>query len=156
MATNSTFIRIDMKIFVLFLITVCLFTGITGFSQQNADEKAILKILQKQEADWNAGDVNSFMEGYWKSDSLAFIGAKGPTYGWKNTLENYKVRYPDRATMGTLKFTILRLNALDKNAYFVIGKWHLTRPEKGDIGGHYTLVFRKIAGKWLIVSDHTS
>ena len=145
-----------MKIFAFFLITACLFTGITGFSQQNADEKAILKILQKQEADWNAGDVNSFMEGYWKSDSLAFIGAKGPTYGWKNTLENYKVRYPDRATMGTLKFTILRLNALDKNAYFVIGKWHLTRPEKGDIGGHYTLVFRKIAGKWLIVSDHTS
>ncbi|AXE17977.1 DUF4440 domain-containing protein [Runella rosea] len=145
-----------MKIFALFLIATCLFTGITGFSQQNADEKAILKILQKQEADWNAGDVNSFMEGYWKSDSLAFIGAKGPTYGWKNTLENYKVRYPDRATMGTLKFTILRLNALDKNAYFVIGKWHLTRPEKGDIGGHYTLVFRKIGRKWLIVSDHTS
>lgn len=145
-----------MKIFALFLIATCLFTGMTGFSQQNADEKAILKILQKQEADWNAGDVNSFMEGYWKSDSLAFIGAKGPTYGWKNTLENYKVRYPDRATMGTLKFTILRLNALDKNAYFVIGKWHLTRPEKGDIGGHYTLVFRKIGRKWLIVSDHTS
>lgn len=156
MATNSTIICIDMKIFALFLIATCLFTGMTGFSQQNADEKAILKILQKQEADWNAGDVNSFMEGYWKSDSLAFIGAKGPTYGWKNTLENYKVRYPDRATMGTLKFTILRLNALDKNAYFVIGKWHLTRPEKGDIGGHYTLVFRKIGRKWLIVSDHTS
>lgn len=145
-----------MKIFTFFLIITCFFTGFTGFSQQNADEKAILKILQKQEADWNAGDVNSFMEGYWKSDSLAFIGARGPTYGWKNTLENYKVRYPDRASMGTLKFTILRLNALDKNAYFVIGKWYLTRPEKGDIGGYYTLVFRKIGGKWLIVSDHTS
>jgi ketosteroid isomerase-like protein len=125
-------------------------------AQQNPEQKAIMALLMKQEADWNAGNVNAFMEGYWKSDSLAFIGAKGPTYGWQNTLNNYKVRYPDRATMGTLKFTILRLNPLDKNAYFVIGQWHLTRPEKGDIGGHFTLVFRKISGKWLIVSDHTS
>lgn len=145
-----------MKTFRLFLIASLLLTATIGFTQQNADEKSILKLLQKQEADWNAGDVNAFMEGYWKSDSLAFIGAKGPTYGWQNTLDNYKIRYPDRAAMGTLKFTILRLNALDRNAYFVIGKWHLTRPEKGDIGGHYTLVFRKIKGKWLIVSDHTS
>lgn len=145
-----------MKTLRLFLIASLLLTSTIGFTQKNADEKAILQLLQKQEGDWNAGDVNAFMEGYWKSDSLAFIGAKGPTYGWKNTLDNYKVRYPDRATMGTLKFTILRLNALDKNAYFVIGNWHLTRPEKGDIGGHYTLVFRKIGGKWLIVSDHTS
>jgi ketosteroid isomerase-like protein len=125
-------------------------------AQQNPDQKAIMQLLMKQEADWNAGNVDAFMEGYWKSDSLAFIGAKGPTYGWQNTLNNYKVRYPDRATMGTLKFTIVRLNPLDKNAYFIIGQWHLTRPEKGDIGGHFTLVFRKINGKWLIVSDHTS
>ncbi|WP_428657463.1 YybH family protein [Runella sp.] len=145
-----------MKKYLFFLIAFYLISGNVCYSQQNNDEKVILKLLQKQEADWNAGNVNAFMEGYWKSDSLAFVGAKGPTYGWKNTLENYKVRYPDRATMGTLKFTILRLNALDKNAYFVIGKWHLTRPEKGDIGGHYTLVFRRIGGKWLIVSDHTS
>ncbi|AEI49584.1 YybH family protein [Runella slithyformis] len=145
-----------MKTLRLFLIASLMLSATSGFTQKNADEKAILKLLQKQEADWNAGNVNAFMEGYWKSDSLAFVGAKGPTYGWNNTLENYKVRYPDRAAMGTLKFTILRLNALDKNAYFVIGKWHLTRPEKGDIGGHYTLVFRKISGKWLIVSDHTS
>lgn len=145
-----------MKTLRLFLIASLMLSATSGFTQKNADEKAILKLLQKQENDWNAGDVNAFMEGYWKSDSLAFIGAKGPTYGWQNTLDNYKVRYPDRATMGTLKFTILRLNALDRNAYFVIGKWHLTRPEKGDIGGHYTLVFRKIGKKWLIVSDHTS
>lgn len=135
--------------FLFISITICR-------AQQIPDQKVIMQLLMKQEADWNAGNVDAFMEGYWKSDSLAFIGAKGPTYGWQNTLDNYKVRYPDRATMGSLKFTILRMNPLDKNAWFVIGQWHLTRPEKGDIGGHFTLVFRKINGKWLIVSDHTS
>jgi ketosteroid isomerase-like protein len=145
-----------MKNQILFIFSFLLATYSICQAQQNPDQKAIRHLLMKQEADWNAGNIDAFMEGYWKSDSLAFIGAKGPTYGWQNTLNNYKVRYPDRATMGTLKFTILRLNPLDKNAYFVIGQWHLTRPEKGDIGGHFTLVFRKISGTWLIVSDHTS
>lgn len=145
-----------MKNWFLFIFAFLLVSYSVCQAQQSSDQKDIMQLLMKQEADWNAGNVDAFMEGYWKSDSLAFIGAKGPTYGWQNTLNNYKVRYPDRVTMGTLKFTILRLNPLDKNAYFVIGQWHLTRPEKGDIGGHFTLVFRKIGSKWLIVSDHTS
>ncbi len=123
---------------------------------QTTDKDAIIKLMNKQETDWNVGNIPSFMEGYWKSDSLAFVGANGPTYGWQNTLDNYNRRYPDRATMGTLKFTILKLQILDKTVATVIGKWQLTRPEKGDIGGHFTLVFRKIKGKWLIISDHTS
>ena len=123
---------------------------------QTTDKDAIIKLMNKQETDWNVGNIPSFMEGYWRSDSLAFVGANGPTYGWQNTLDNYNRRYPDRATMGTLKFTILKLQILDKTVATVIGKWQLTRPEKGDIGGHFTLVFRKIKGKWLIISDHTS
>jgi len=26
----------------------------------------------------------------------------------------------------------------------------------GDVGGHYTLLFRKIKGEWVIVADHSS
>ena len=127
-----------------------------AFAQKNNDEKEILSLLNRQTADWNAGKIDAFMEGYWKSDSLSFMGASGVTYGWQNTLNNYKKRYPDLATMGQLKFDIVRMNLLDQNAYYIIGKWALTRPEKGNIGGYFSLVFRKIKGKWLIVSDHTS
>ncbi len=144
MKTTSTF----LIVFLLF------FTQKT--KAQTADKAAILKLMTEQESNWNAGNIPAFMEGYWKSDSLAFVGSKGPTYGWQNTLDGYNRRYPDRATMGTLKFTILKLQILDKTVGFVIGQWHLTRPEKGDVGGHFTLVFKKIKGKWLIISDHTS
>ena len=144
MKTTSTILIIFLLFFVQKTIA------------QTTDKTAIIKLMNKQEADWNAGNIPSFMDGYWKSDSLTFVGASGPTYGWKNTLDGYNRRYPDRATMGMLKFTILKLQILDKTVASVIGKWHLTRPEKGDVGGHFTLVFRKIKGKWLIISDHTS
>ncbi|WP_229201717.1 YybH family protein [Arsenicibacter rosenii] len=125
-------------------------------AQSAADRKAILGILSRQEGDWNAGRVESFMKGYWPSDSLTFIGKVGVTKGYQATLENYKKRYPNRASMGTLKFSILKLEFLAPDAAYVIGRWHLTRPEVGDAGGHFTLLWRKIKGEWLIVSDHSS
>jgi ketosteroid isomerase-like protein len=144
-----------MKTISTILIVLSLFF-IDKSIAQTTDKAAILKLMSQQETAWNAGNIPLFMEGYWKSDSLAFVGSKGPTYGWQNTLDGYNRRYPDRATMGTLKFTILKLQILDKTIGFVIGKWQLIRPEKGDVGGHFTLIFKKINGKWCIISDHTS
>jgi hypothetical protein len=123
---------------------------------QNKDEIAILKLLENQTIQWNEGNTERFMVGYWASDSLMFIGSKGLTWGYDNTLANYKKRYPDRAAMGTLKFDILKLKPMGKKNYFVVGKWHLTRPDVGDIGGHFSLVFEKIKGQWVIVADHSS
>ena len=130
--------------------------GSNLMAQSAADRATILATLDRQTTDWNAGNIAAFMNGYWESDSLMFVGKNGVTYGYQNTYQGYLKRYPDRATMGTLKFDILHLSFPAKRAAFVVGKWHLTRPEAGDVGGHYTLLWRKIKGKWVIVCDHTS
>ena len=124
-------------------------------SAQTKDESAIRGILDNQTAAWNRGDIESFMKGYWENDSLMFIGKSGVTYGWSNTLKNYKKNYPDTATMGKLAFTLIEVKKLSKEYYHVTGKWFLKR-SIGDIGGHYTLLFRKINGRWVIISDHSS
>ncbi len=120
------------------------------------DKKEILEILLQQQNSWNKGDIPAFMNGYWRSDSLMFVGKSGVTYGWENTLKNYQKSYPNAETMGKLHFTVLKLEILDKKNAFLVGKWHLTRPEKGDVGGHFTLFWKKIKGKWCIVADHSS
>ncbi|QRR02693.1 YybH family protein [Dyadobacter sandarakinus] len=125
-------------------------------AQSAADKQVVLGILNRQVDDWNKGDIASFMNGYWKSDSLMFVGKSGITYGYDATYSNYLKRYPDRATMGKLKFTFLNFSFPGKDVAFVVGKFHLTRPEKGDLEGHYTLLWRKIDGRWVIVCDHTS
>lgn len=119
------------------------------------DRQAILKVLHTQQLAWNRGDVDAFMQGYWHSDSLVFVGKSAPAYGWQTTLEHYKKSYPDKATMGELTFSITKIDVLDKTNAFVLGGWHLKR-EKGDVGGYFTLWFKKIGGKWVIVCDHTS
>jgi hypothetical protein len=76
---------------------------------------------------WNRGDIENFMKGYWENDSLMFIGKNGITYGWTNTLNNYKKGYPDTAAMGKLSFNINTVKRLSKEYYYVVGKWHLQR-----------------------------
>lgn len=122
---------------------------------QTKDAKAILQLLDRQEKSWNQGDINQFMNGYWENDSLVFVGKNGLTYGYNNTLANYKKNYPDKTYMGKLKFTILSMKALGSQFYSIIGKWELTRTV-GNLSGHYTLLLKKINGDWKIISDHSS
>ena len=140
-----------MRCFFLMLLLVISFSS----KSQSKDEQVILHSLQKQKMAWNNGDLVSFMKTYWNSDSLMFIGKSGVTYGWQNTLDNYKRGYPDTASMGKLHFDILHVKRLSMLYFSVVGKWQLKR-SVGDISGHFTLLFKKIGNRWLIVSDHSS
>ena len=142
-----------MKKFLFLLISL---NFSVAYAQTDDDKKQIFNILDRQTKAWNQGKVVDFMNGYWESDSLMYIGKSGVTYGYIATLQRYKKNYPDKSTMGTLKFDIIKVNFISKDACFVVGKWHLTRPEKGDVGGYYTLLWRKMNGNWVIVSDHSS
>ncbi len=137
-------------------VVIALLLTATTFAQKSAKaEKAIRTVMAEQEVAWNNGNLEAFMEGYLHTDSLCFVGSRGLTYGWAATLANYRKGYPSRDAMGTLNFDILKVDVLSKKSAFVIGKWHLTR-KSGDVGGHYTLLWKKVNGKWLIVADHSS
>ena len=137
------------------LLSSILLTFSLIMSAQNKDEKAILDILDRQTKSWNEGNLDAFMNGYWQNDSLVFIGKSGLSYGYANALSNYQKTYSDTAQMGKLNFNILQLKRLSHEYYYVIGKWYLKR-SVGDISGQYTLLFRKINGRWTIIADHSS
>ncbi|MDO7845768.1 nuclear transport factor 2 family protein [Hymenobacter sp. M29] len=120
------------------------------------DAAAIRQVLTTQTAAWNRGDIPGFMQGYWQSDSLVFIGRKGPTYGWQQTLDNYKKGYPNADAMGKLDFSGLRITVLAPGAAQVVGHWHLARPAAGDVQGYFLLVLRQFDGQWKVVADHTN
>lgn len=119
------------------------------------DENEIFQVLNDQESSWNRGDIDAFMTGYWNNEELTFTGARGMTKGWKQTLANYKKGYPDKSAMGILKFTVIKTQVLAQDCYSMIGRYELKRV-KDKPSGYFSLIWKKIDGKWLIVSDHTS
>lgn len=122
--------------------------------QSKQDVKEVIKNMKTQETSWNDGKIWAFMEYYWNSDSLKFIGSKGITYGWQKTLDNYLKGYPTKDAMGILTFTVIEATQLSKTSIYVIGKWELSKDKP--VSGHFTLLWKKKNGKWVIVSDHTS
>lgn len=140
--------KILLSILLIFILVISTIA-------QATDEQSIRTILAQQTLAWNNGNQEAFMKGYWQSDSLMFIGKSGITYGWQKTLDNYKKNYPDTASMGKLNFDLLSVKPLAENYFFVVGKWHLTR-SIGDVGGVFTLLFRKVKNQWVIIADHSS
>jgi len=141
--------RIIFVPFVLLLFSQCTMQSTTD------PIKDIEKVLAGQTEAWNEGDIEKYMEGYWKSDNLKFIGKSGVTMGWNATLERYKKAYPGKAGMGQLDFVLLSEEKLGEECYLVIGKWHLKR-EADELNGHFSLIWKKINGKWVIIADHSS
>lgn len=139
-----------MKRFVFY---VCFF--LFAFTAMAQEKQAVLKVLDTQRLAWNKGNLEEFMQTYWKSDSLLFVGQNGPKYGWQTTLDNYRKSYPDKATMGILSFDIKDVRFISSSDAFVLGAWHLQR-EKDQPHGYFTLLLKRINGEWKIVSDHSS
>ena len=139
------------KVIIYFFMFSCIYS----FAQiEKGDVKTVSNNMKAQVLTWNNADIKGFMDHYWNSDSLMFIGSKGVTYGWQKTYDNYVKNYPNKEAMGILKFTIIKTEQLSKTSIYIIGKWELEKEKPA--GGHFTLLWKKINNKWVIVSDHTS
>jgi uncharacterized protein (TIGR02246 family) len=114
-------------------------------------------VWTKQVDAWNRGDLEGFMEGYWKSPDLVFFTNNGETRGWQQTLENYRKAYQsgDRK-MGTLDFPQLEFKELSPNAVLARGRWRLKMPDGKELTGMTSVTFQKLPEGWRIVHDHSS
>ncbi|MFM1807673.1 MAG: hypothetical protein RLZZ242_398 [Bacteroidota bacterium] len=140
------------------LLLALLFLSAFCWAQKQPHPKVdqmIDALFEHQIKAWNEADVTRFMLGYWNDERLIFVGSAGPTYGYQNTLNGYKKRYPDPKAMGRLAFDILEKRQWDRRTVQVIGRFTLYR-EKDTPTGHFSLLLRKMKGQWVIVSDHSS
>ncbi|WP_298494096.1 nuclear transport factor 2 family protein [uncultured Algibacter sp.] len=139
------------------VLLICMISFLNSFSQVDteADIKAINKVLKNQRIAWSNNNLEEYMEGYWKSDSLKFYGSNGVTYGWENTLERYQKAYPTKDHTGKLSFRINDISYISNNAYYVLGEYHIKR-DIGNADGIFMVIFKKINGEWKIIADTSS
>ena len=124
----------------------------------NRDAKAIAAVravLDTQVAAWNRGDIEGFMDGYWRSPETVFVSGDTVTHGWAVVLDRYKKGYDTREKMGTLAFSDLEIKVIGKDTAVATGRWQLTRA-KDTPHGRFTLIFRRTQEGWRIIHDHTS
>ena len=115
----------------------------------------IQSVLSGQQDAWNRGDIEAFMNGYARSASTVFVSGDEVTRGWETVRDRYRVKYSDRAKMGTLSFSALEVTMLSPDAAVVLGTWRLKR-DNDEPHGRFTLIFKRLPEGWRIVHDHTS
>ena len=116
---------------------------------------AITTLLEQQDDAWNRGDIDGFMDGYWRSSELRFASGGNVTRGWDETNARYRRVYATPDLMGRLVTSGYEIVMLSPDAAIAHGAWLLERASDRP-SGLYTLVLRKIDGEWLIVSDTTT
>lgn len=118
---------------------------------------AIRAALKRQEADWNKGDLEAFLTGYWNSPRVVFQSGGDRYDGWEAMRERYRERYKGEGkAMGRVAFSRIDIEPLGPAAALARGAWRLTLPDGSHPGGLFTLIFRHFPDGWKIVHDHTS
>jgi beta-aspartyl-peptidase (threonine type) len=119
--------------------------------------RAVRAVLDRQVADWNQGDLDAFLGGYWNSPKVVFQSGGQRIDGWNAMRERYRRRYQaEGRAMGRLEFSALDVEPLGPEAVLARGRWRLTMPDGTTPGGLFTVIFRKLPEGWKIVHDHTS
>ncbi len=147
---RNIFVCVLPLILVLTLLPVAMVRpdGIGDLAQE------LSTIVQLQARAWNEGNIDDFMQAYWKSEDLTFSSGGTTERGWEATKQRYLSRYPTREVMGKLTFSQLEVTPLGEQVAMMLGRWHLDRSES--IGGNFSLIWRKFDTVWLIVHDHSS
>jgi ketosteroid isomerase-like protein len=139
-------------------VTSCILMVITVFAAPEQTANALTQIrsvLQAQQAAWNRGDIDGFMNGYARSASTIFISEDTIRRGWQTVRDRYRKKYSSRAKMGTLAFSDLEITLLSSDSAMASGRWKLNRANDQP-HGRFTLILRRLPEGWRIVYDHTS
>jgi uncharacterized protein (TIGR02246 family) len=140
------------------IVLLCLFAQ-SALAADSAATSAVRNVLAVQKDAWNRGDIEGFMQGYWRSDDIRFAGGADYKYGWQATLDGYRKGYPDAAAMGKLDFDLIEVRELNPDVVYVFGKWHVARAnEAAEKAPHglFTLIVERKSGVWSITRDHSS
>jgi ketosteroid isomerase-like protein len=129
----------------------------TASAESDDAVKAVRAVLDRQVIDWNKGDLDGFLDGYWKSPKVVFQSGGQRFTGWEAMRDRYRSRYQGtRKAMGRLEFFELAIEILGKDAAMAIGRWRLFMSDGSKPAGLFTVIFRRLPEGWRIIHDHTS
>jgi ketosteroid isomerase-like protein len=146
----QTTLMLPITCYILTAASVC-----AAPDQPSNSVAEIQSVLTAQQDAWNRGEIDAFMTAYAQSASTVFVSENEVTRGWETVRDRYRVKYSDRAKMGTLSFSEIEVTMLSSDAAVVLGRWKLKRA-KDEPYGRFTLVFKRLPEGWRIVHDHTS
>lgn len=144
---------------------LALLIALPAVAQTTPDARAAIEVGMKDSAEgWNRGEVDRFLAIYSDDPATSFTGSDGIARGKTGIRARYLVSYRDQfggtasAPRTMLSFTFEDFRMIGPDHALLIARWKLTKPgdDAGAKSGMTSLVFRREAGGWKIIADHSS
>lgn len=147
-----------VEFIALAAIAGVIFLALSAASPNHNDiADSVRRELDGQVAGWNRGDLPRFLESYWADDRLTFYSGGDVTTGWNQTRDRYEKRYRGEGKeMGKLTFESPEVVVISPNDALARGRYTVVFTKGEPQVGLYSVLMRKVGGKWRIVHDHTS
>ena len=106
--------------------------------------RAVRAVLDQQVRDWNKGDLDGFLTGYWNSPKVVFMSGGNRFDGFEAMRDRYRRRYKaEGKAMGELAFADLDVEPLGPDWAVAPGRFRLSMPDGTKPTGLFTVIVRK-------------
>jgi len=123
---------------------------------ENNSISAIEAILNAQASAWSRGDLDGYLDHFWRDPRLYYGSVNTVVRGWDALRASYASRYGEGAQLGHLQFSNVEIELMSEDIAKVTGRFDVT-DAAFPASGTYLIVLRKFAGKgWKVVSDQVT
>jgi ketosteroid isomerase-like protein len=112
--------------------------------------------LDRAAADWNRGDLESFLSDYAAESTTTFVDGRRARSGIDFIRGVYAPRFSPGASRDSLHFEEVEVRPLSSSLALVTARFILQRGSETTASGPFTLIMERRLQGWKILHDHSS
>jgi limonene-1,2-epoxide hydrolase len=119
-------------------------------------EETIRQLTAKLQTDWNAGDMEAYLDAYWKSEQMSLMFGNQAVRGWQALADLFRGSWTTEEAMGDFSASNIVVVPISSDTVISSGAFtHVFPDETAD--GSFTHVWKQLEdGQWRIAHEHTS
>jgi|HubBroStandDraft_2_1064218.scaffolds.fasta_scaffold335704_1 uncharacterized protein (TIGR02246 family) len=118
-------------------------------------EKEIYDQVNRAVEAWNRHDLDGYLDGFWRSDSLILVVEGETVRGWDLLSKALHTGYPNPTEMGNVTLDRVQVQMLSSDLALALTWDTVSFPKKKEFGTS-TIVMKKLPEGWRVAVMHTS
>lgn len=119
-------------------------------------DQTIRDLTLKLQTDWNGGDMDAYLDAYWKSAEMSLMFGNKSVRGWQALADLFRSSWATEEAMGDFTASDIVISLLSSDTVIASGAFTHVFPDE-TIEGSFTHVWKQFEdGHWRIAHEHTS
>lgn len=138
------------------MLAEALVTDATLAAKAAKTDETIRQLTDKLRTDWNSGNMDAYLDAYWKSEQMSLMFGNQAVRGWQALADLFRGNWSTEPAMGDFSVSNVVVIPLSPDTVISSGAFTHVFPTE-TVEGSFSHVWKLQAdGRWLIAHEHTS